>query len=217
MSDIFQEVDEEVRREQLKKLWERYGNLLVAAMIVVLVAVAGWRGYEWWQNRKSAEIGAKFDTAAVLFDQDKAAEAATAFDELAKSATPGYRMLAQLRAAEALAKSDPKSAVATYDAVANDSSVDRGLRDLAAIRAAMLLVDDAPYGDIAARLEPLAGPTKAFRHSARELLALSAWRNKDGAAAQRWFDIVTADAETPPSVRARIDILMALSSDVAKG
>src|SRR5580658_7140009 len=54
VSDIFQEVDEEVRREQLKKLWERYGTYIIAALILVIVAVGGWRGYEWWQAKRAA-------------------------------------------------------------------------------------------------------------------------------------------------------------------
>ena len=48
MSDIFDEVDEEVRREQFKKLWERYGNLFVALAVLIVAAVGGWRGCEYW-------------------------------------------------------------------------------------------------------------------------------------------------------------------------
>ncbi len=46
MSDIFREVDEEVRREQLKKLWERYSILIVAVAVLIVAGVGGWRGYE---------------------------------------------------------------------------------------------------------------------------------------------------------------------------
>ena len=53
MSDIFQEVDEEVRREQLKRLWERYGTLLIASCILVIAGVGAWRGYEWWEAKQS--------------------------------------------------------------------------------------------------------------------------------------------------------------------
>ena len=66
MADIFQEVDEEVRREQLKKLWARYGNYIVAACVVVVLAVGGWRGYEWWQSKRAAESGAAFEQAVTL-------------------------------------------------------------------------------------------------------------------------------------------------------
>ena len=88
--------------------------------------------------------------------------------------------------------------------------MDAELRDLAGLRAALLLVDSAPLDEMQRRLEPMTGPKNTFRHSARELLALAAWRAGDTAAARRWSQLVMTDAETPPSVRARIEMLMAL-------
>ena len=66
VTDIFREVDEEVRREQLKKLWERYGTLLIAACVLLVVAVGGWRTYEWWEAKKAAEAGTAFQAAIAL-------------------------------------------------------------------------------------------------------------------------------------------------------
>jgi hypothetical protein len=66
VSDIFQEVDEEVRREQLKKLWDRYGNYVVVAAFLVVAAVAAWRAYSWWEAKKAAESGAAFEAAITL-------------------------------------------------------------------------------------------------------------------------------------------------------
>ena len=85
------------------------------------------------------------------------------------------------------------------------------MQELAAVRAAMLLVDSAPLADVTARLEPLAQPGGAFRHSARELLALAALRANDAAAAKKWIDMVLGDADTPQGVRARIDVLATLA------
>ena len=59
MSDIFHEVDEEVRREQLKKLWERYQNYVVALAIAAVLGVGGWRAWDWWEAKKAAETGAR--------------------------------------------------------------------------------------------------------------------------------------------------------------
>ena len=74
----------------------------------------------------------------------------------------------------------------------------------------MLLVDSAPLADMQRRLDPLAEPGRAFRHTARELLALSAWRNHDFTAARRYIDMIANDAETPPGTRARAEVLAAL-------
>jgi hypothetical protein len=208
--DIFQEVDEEVRRERLKKLWERYGIFVIAAAVAVVAAVAAWRGYDWWVARQAARFGDAFNAAETLFEQGKHAEAEAAFSRLANEATPGYRVLARMNEAASLATTDPKAAVAAYDAITADSSVAQPLRDLAAIRAGLLLVDSAPFSDISARLEHLAGPDGTFRHTARELLALAAWRSGDMAAARRWVDIIMADGDTPASVRSRVEVLMAM-------
>ena len=89
MSDIFTEVDEEVRREQLKKLWERYGNYVIAAVILVIAAVAAWRGYDYWQIRKAAETGAAYDAAARLAEEGKHGEAALLCGEALAHAEPG--------------------------------------------------------------------------------------------------------------------------------
>ena len=217
MSDIFQEVDEEVRREQLKKLWERYGSYLIAACIAVVIGVGAWRGYEWWQAKQAAQSGAAFEQAVTLAESGKHQEAAAAFAKLASDGTPGYRVLARLRQAAELAATDRKSAVADYDAIATDNRVGQVVQDLAAVRGSFLLVDSAPYSEILQRLEPLTAPDRAFRHSAREILALSAWKAGDMAAAHRWTEMIMSDPQTPPGPRSRAEMLSELIAASAKG
>jgi hypothetical protein len=215
VSDIFSEVDEEVRRERLKKLWERYGVLVIAACVLLVAAVAGWRTYEWYQAKKAAEAGAAFEAAVVLAEQGKSKEAVEAFRKLEAEGTPSYRMLAKLREAGQLAQSDlqddRKQAIALYDQLAGDTGLGRTMQDFAAVRAALILLDTASYDDMRARLEPLTAPDRTFRHSARATLALSAWRAKNPTAMQRWTDMILADAETPAGTRGQIQMLLALS------
>ncbi len=218
MSDIFQEVDEEVRRERLMQLWKRYGNFVIAAAILAVLGVGAWRGYQWWEAKKAAEAGAAFDSAVELVDTGKPAEAEAAFARLASQGPGAYRLLARIREAAILGQRDPKAAVAAYDAVAHDGSAGKSFQDLAAVRAAALLVDTAPLSEMTQRLEPLTKPDDPFRHSARELLALAAFKAGDKAAAKKWFDMIESDPETPQSLRGRIDVLMTLSGDnTAKG
>lgn len=217
MSDIFHEVDEEVRREQLKKLWQRYGTYFIAACVLLVAAVGGWRAYEWWEAQRAAEAGTAFQAAVALAEQGKHAEAEAAFAKLAAEAPASYRMLAKFREAAETAQRDPKAAVAIYDALAGDNSVPATMRELAALRAGMILVDTASFDEMKQRLEPLTGADKAFRHSARALLALAAWRANDVAATRRWSDMVLADAETPPGTRSQVEVLMALVAADRKG
>jgi len=217
VADIFQEVDEEVRREQLKKLWERYGHYAVAACVLIVLGVGAWRGYDWWAAKKAAESGAAFEQAIGLAEAGKHQEAEAAFSKIASDGTAGYRVLAQLRAAAELGSSDKKAAVKDYDEIAADRGAGQAMQDFAALRAGLLLVDSASYGELRARLEPLAGPDRPFRHSAREVLALSAWKEGDVGAARQWTNMIVTDPQTPAGVRSRAEVLSELIAASGKG
>ena len=216
MSELFNEVDEEVRRERLKKLWEQYSIYIVAGALLIIAAVGGWRGYQYLEAKKATEAGAAFDKAVELSEQNKHAEAEAAFTDLAAKAPSGYRMLARLRAAAELANRDPNAAAKSYDDIAADRSVGAPEQDLAKVRAAALLLETASYPNMLARLEPVTAPGATFRHTARELLALSAWRANDTTAARQWLDVIANDGETPPSLRSRAEALQAMLPPVAK-
>jgi hypothetical protein len=216
VSELFDEVDEEVRREQLKKLWDKYSIYIIALAVVIIAGVGGWRGYQYLEAKKAAEAGAAFDRAAELADQNKHAEAEAAFAELAAKAPSGYRILARLRTAAEVAARDKPAAAKMFDEIAADASVAAPERDLARIRAAQLLLETTTYPNMLQRLEPAAGKDGAFRHSARELLALSAWRANDTAATRQWLDMIANDGDTPPGLRSRAEALQALLPPVAK-
>ena len=216
MSELFDEVDEDVRREQLKKLWDRYSIYIVAGALLIVAAVGGWRGYEYLEAKKAAEAGVAYDAAVELAEQSKHAEAEAAFTKLAETAPSGYRMLARLRAAAEVASRDPQAAVKLYDDMSADRSVGVAEQDLAKIRAAGLLLETATYPTMLQRLEASAAPTATFRHSARELLALSAWRANDTTATRQWLDMIANDGETPSGLRSRAEALQALLPPVAK-
>lgn len=216
MADIFHEVNEEVRREQLKKLWDRYSVYIVAVAVLIVAGIGAWRGYEWWIGQQAQAAGVAFEQAVTLSEQGKHAEAQAAFDKLAAEAPGGYAVLARLRAAAGLVESKPDEAVKAYDAIAADPAVSRALQDLAVVRAAMLRVDSAPLDEMRRRLDALATSDRTFRHSARELLALSAWHHQDFEAARKYIDMITSDAEAPPAMRNRVQILSALIAGTAK-
>jgi hypothetical protein len=216
VSELFDEVDEEVRREQLKKLWEKYSIFIIAGAILIIAAVGGWRGYQYLEAKKAAEAGAAFEAAAELSEQGKHAEAEAAFTKLAATAPYGYRTLSRLRAAAEVATRDPQAAAKLYDDIAADRSLAAPEQDLARIRSAGLLLDTESYNNLLQRLEPATAPGATYRHTARELLALSAWRANDAAATRRWLDVIANDGETPASLRSRAEALQALLPPVAK-
>jgi hypothetical protein len=216
VSELFDEVDEEVRRDQLKKLWDQYSIYIIALALLIIAGVGGWRGYQYLEAKKAAEAGAAFDKAAELSDANKHAEAEAAFADLAAKAPWGYRILARLRTAAEVANRDKPAAAKMFDDIAADTSVGAPERDLARIRAAQLLLETTSYPNMLQRLEPATAAGATFRHTARELLALSAWRANDTAATRQWLDLIANDGESPPSLRSRAEALQALLPPVAK-
>jgi hypothetical protein len=216
VSELFDEVDEEVRRDQLKKLWDQYSLYIVAVALLIIAAVGGWRGYEYLEAKKAAEAGDAFNKAVELSEQNKHAEAEAAFADLAAKAPFGYRMLARFRAAAEAVNRDPKAAAKMFDDLAADRSVGAEQQAVARIRAAGLMVDTASYSEVLQRLQGDTAPEATFRHAARELLALSAFRANDASAARQWLDMISLDGETPQSLRSRAEALQALLPPVAK-
>jgi len=216
VSELFDEVDEDVRRDQLKKLWDQYSIYIVAAALLIIASVGGWRGYQYLEAKKAAEAGAAFDKAVELSDANKHTEAEAAFADLAAKAPAGYRVLARLRTATEVASRDQQAAAKMFDEIAADGSVGAAEQDLARIRAAQLLLEGSTYPDMKQRLDSAAAPGATFRHTARELLALSAWRANDAGATRQWLDLIANDGDTPSSLRSRAEALQALLPPVAK-
>jgi hypothetical protein len=216
VGDIFREIDEELRQDKLAKWWKQYGNYVIAAAVLVVVAVGG---VSWWQQRemnRQLALGSRFAAAEALAREDKAAEAAAQFAALARDASPGYATLARMYEAGLKARTgDVGGAIAIYDQIAGDSSVDRPFRDAATVLAAVNAIDlpDYDLAALSARLEPLVAPRVAFRHSAMELLALIAQKKGDNAKAREYLTRIADDLEAPQGVRSRATQLLALAGD----
>jgi hypothetical protein len=210
--NIFREVDEEVRREQLKKLWERYQVLIVAAVMLVVIGVGGWRIYEWYQGKRADLFGTQFENAISLSEAGKHEEAEAIFGRIAREGTPAYQVIARVRQAAELAERDAPAAIALYRQIVDDDNVDVILRDLAAVRAASLMIDAGQYNDVRKLIEPIVQQRRDLRHTARELLALAAWKAGDRPLAMKWYAAILTDPEAPASSRTRVEILIALTA-----
>ncbi len=142
MSDIFREVDEDLRREQFKRLWDRYGSYVIGLAVLIVVAVGGFKAWEWWETSRAAATGDRFLAALVLSEEGKHDEAIAALDAVAADGSGDYPILAIFRSAgEKAAAGDDAGAVAAYDSIAGRSGVPPLVADLARIRAALILAD----------------------------------------------------------------------------
>jgi len=210
--DIFiREVNEELRQDQARAMWDRFGPMAIVAAVAVLLATGAWVAYDYWSQSRANQSGDAFSQALRLAQDGKTDEALTALQALEAEGYGAYPVLAKLRTGTLLAtRGDHAGAVAAFDAVANDSAVPAAIRDMARLRAALVLVDNGSYADVAARVETLTGDENPLRHAAREALGLAGWKEGRAADALRLFEQVSADTAAPRNLRQRAELMSEL-------
>jgi hypothetical protein len=207
---LMREVDEELRREQLLRLWDQYGTYAVALAFLVIAGVGGYKYYEHQRLVAAEAAGARFATAVKELTQNKAVEARGALEDIVKTAPAGYATLARLRLAATLrvaGKTD--DAAAAYEAIGAESGVDPLLGSFARLQAAMLRLDTASWTDMQNRLNDLAAESNPWRYSARELLGLAAYKAGSVDDARAEFSRLLSDRNVPPGIAERARVMMA--------
>jgi hypothetical protein len=204
MSDIFREVDEDLRRDQLDKLWKKYGSWVIGAAVLVVGATAAWTGWKEWQLHERRAESIKYVAALDLAGSGQADKAVEAFAELGKGESAGHGLLARFEAAALKAKAGDKSgAAAAFTAIAEDGGVDRTYRDLAAILSGLHALAAGEPAAVLARVQPIASGDSPWRANALEVTALAQLKSGDKAAARESYRRIADDLSAPPSLRAR--------------
>lgn len=208
MTEIFREIDEELRYEKLQRLWRRYRVLIIAAVAGLVLGTAAYVAWKDYREKQALDRARAFAEALDAAAADEATAAAV-FDGVAQE-DDGYGALARLHkaAAERRAGND-SAAIAIYQEMAADSSLDSTLRDLAVILLALNSLDTAQPDELIARLAPLTGEDDAWRYSARELTALLLLRKGDTAGARELLEGLSQDIGTPAGMRQRAEELLA--------
>ncbi len=213
MSDdsFIREVDDELRSERMRDFWSRYGKIVIGVAVSIVLLTAGYRGYKFYMKSQAENAGDAFMAAVKLSNDGKYDEAIAALEKLANTGPKSYAALARMRmASEFTGKGDTKAAIAAYDEIANNSGFDQSYRDLARLRAGLLLVDTGTLEDVQKRVADLAKSGVPFRHSAREALGLAAWKAGDLKEASKYFNMISVDQDAPNSMRGRANLMLDL-------
>jgi len=212
VADIFQEIEEDLKRERVEVLWKKYGNWVIGAAVAIVLATAGIKGWGSYQQSVQSEKSETFAAAFELSEAGKTDEAQTKLESLS-SEDDGYGTLARFEQARMLSdKGDTSAAVKIWDDIAKSDPPIQKLKDVASLLAAMHLVEDGDITDVKQRLASLSVAGAPFRFSALELQALVALREGDNAAARAFFQQLAEDTEAPNGIRGRaVQILESLA------
>ncbi len=206
MSDIFREVEEEVRRERYAQLWKKYGDFVIAALALLILAAAGFQVWRYYDQRARERASDEYAAAQALLESNRADQASTAFAKLADSAPGGYAVVARLQNADALlAAGNTDQAVALYKKIA--AGDDPLLAAVARLREGWALVETTPRLQLETLLAPLTDPNSEWRYMAREILAYADYRAGKFSAAQKEYETLSAEQKAPIGVRQRANAM----------
>jgi hypothetical protein len=207
---VFREVDEEVRQDEYKKLWGQYGNLVMAVVGAVIIGVGGFQLWTYYDRQQAEQASSVYVQALRNLQDGKFDEALASLKAIDHGS---LLQLAKMKEADVLAqKGETEKAIAAYDAIAaaNQGAVGLPLADIAKIKAGYLLVDSSTPDQLLVRLLGFDKEGVAWRHQAREIFGLSAWRVKDYVMADRYFRALFDDPETPQGMRQRAQLMVQL-------
>ena len=210
MTEIFKEVDEEVRQDRFMKLWKQYGPYAIAGVAAIVVLTAGMVGWKEYQRSAQEAESVHYTAALQLLRIGDMNAAADAFGELASSSSSGYAVLARLQQAGALAEKEPSAAVELYDRLAAEGGVPEVFRDLARLRAVMLLIDTTAPNELYPRIESLASEGNPWRFVAREMKALVDLQAGKVDEARSAYEKLVDDDKAPTGVRGRAAEMLAI-------
>lgn len=206
---FIREVNEELRSDQMKGAWRRFGRYVIAIAVLIVVGTAGKVAFDYWDDNRSSGTGDQFLAAMKLADENKSDEALAALATLEKEGHGAYPVLARMRAASVQAqKGDNAAAIAAFEAIGKDQSIPEAVRDAARMRAGWLLIESGTYEQVSAAVEEMAIPANAFRHSAREALGLAAYKAGNMVQARQWYQAIADDAASPRNIANRAQIML---------
>jgi len=204
VSNLFKEIDEELRQDKATQLWQKYGSLIIGAIIAVILGVAAYEGWKSYDLSQRTELGEKYASAMDLARADNFADAQNAFQDLANQTETGYSVLARMQEAALMAQQGKsKEAAEAYFLIAQNGEIDSVFRDMALILGALNGLETMPADDIINRLQPLVGGSNQWRHAASEITAYAHAKAGNMDEAQKIMSALIDDASVPPGLRQR--------------
>lgn len=210
MPDIFDEVAEDLRAERTRKFLIKYAGVFIAAAVLVLLGIGGWKTWQWHQHRQEVRAATQYLTltgriaqAGSGLTKDGEIADAKSLVDFAATAPRGYATLARFRAAALYsAAGDTKPAEALWNQIgASNGSAGplmQGLANLLWAQHAMGIVPDAA---VMARLQPLMAPSSPWHDLAQMNAAVLDMQSGKTAEAKSLLERVSADPTSPANLR----------------
>ena len=200
------EIDEEIRRKQLKELWDRFGLYLIATILLIIISFGGYEFSKYLSYKNSEKSSDLYEEAFSALKNDQIDSAKTIFNSLLDESN-GYSGLSLFNLANIATKEGDQELALKYLADASkDKSLSKKINDFATLKSGYLLLDIADITEIESKLINLSNSASPFSFYAKEIIALAYFRDKRYAESSQKFEEIANDASSPPNIASRSKI-----------
>ena len=210
MSDLFEEVEEQLRSERYRTIAMRSLPWVLGIAAVVLIAVFGVWGWQQYRDQQSAKASEQYAAALDAMTTGRRDQAQQLWSQVAQSPSRAYKSLALMQLGGLkLAAGDTGGAVKLFDQAA-EAAPDNIIGDAARLKSAFALLDTAPLKDLEGRLKPLMEDGHPYRVQAREALGFAKLMGGDMAGARGQFVVISQSLDANEGARERAKAAMDL-------
>lgn len=213
VADAFiMEVDEEVKNENLKAFWKKYGLFIVLFVALVLSATVSFETIKNWREN---QFKAKTDAYIAANYQKNTQEMIAALEKIAAGNNGIYSELARIQIADLLLQENKtEEALTMLQTLATDDELNPRIRNLAAVKLAAQKVDTAPRAEIEALLAPVIAADDSWTPIAQEYVALAAVKEGDIETARNIYKIILQNGQISEEFKNRIQDMLTTLSDI---
>jgi len=202
------EVNEELRNQQLKSIWNRFGLYIIALAVFIVVTVGGYEIANYFDNKVSQKESNAFDTAISMIEEGDQEGGYSKLLELSNGKT-GYSGLSLFRlSSESYNSGDYGKSIEFLIRASTDSSLTKKLKEFAKLKAGLILVDHGTFDDVKSLLGDTTKRNGPFSFHAKEIIALSMLKNNMNEEARLIFEDILSDAAAPPVLARRAKIFL---------
>lgn len=210
------EVNEELKNEKIKHIWEKYGLFIIAVVTISLTAAISFETIKGWYNKKFQDISDAYSAAVVLQEQEKYDESNKILQAVEEKADNHiYAQLVQFQQANILLEQNKTDeAITILQNIINDEKSDKSLKEIAIIKIASYKLENATFEDIEALLKGMVEEKGNWTVIAQEILAMSAIKHKNLEKAKELYTSILTNPETPENIKNKAqDMLLLLNEE----
>lgn len=208
---FIREVTEEVKNDNLKQMWEKYGIYIILLVVLAIVGAVSFESFKSWRRAKSETWSDTYAYALNLENQGKYDESLKVLEQMEKTGGNIYSDIARLQTSNILFEQGKnEEAIKVLEEIAADKSINKKLRDVSAVKLASYKLDNAPREEIDALLQPLIRENGSWANIAKEMTAMAAIRDGNIEEAQVLYNEILNTPNLPDGLKMRVQDMLSV-------